>query len=86
MQPLRDAALQTQALPQRGFPSHCSWEHAKESLQARCVLMEVCAVVIKGMEEDAPSQSSILRGLCQNMALSFADCVCYGFERQKFIS
>lgn len=40
-------------------------------------------MVIKSMEEDAPSQSSILRGLCQNMFRSFADCVCYGFERGR---
>ena len=58
-------------------------EHVKESLQARCVLMKVCTVVIRSMEEDAPYQSSILRGLCQNIFWSFADCVCYGFERSR---
>lgn len=35
-----------------------------------------CAVANKSMEEDAPSQSSILRGLCQNMFRRVLQTVC----------
>ena len=55
----------------------------KESLQPRCVLRKVCTVVLRSMEEDVPTQSSILRGLCRNIFQSFVDCVCYGFERSR---
>lgn len=47
----------------------------KESLQPRCVPMKVCTVVIRSMEEDVPSQSSILRGLSEHISEFCRLCV-----------